>query len=260
LLKDSFSLTTLLVLGGVVQGVLSLMLPAGYALLPLVFLLLRAIVNTVRDLTSAENYALKRGVIPGRTSAQLPNTSYDPLRSEKASPFGSTPAEKGIVVLHLGARFNHPLGALAPGAKDFGDQFLACHKDLLKRAKEYGCLGGTSFRGDEAASSNTILTVYYFRNLEGLNRFAHDPVHRQAWDWYNRECLKKGYTHIGIFHEVFSAPPGAYETIYVNMQATMMAGGYANIKNEATGADEWVRSAVDASGPVWRSQQSRMGR
>jgi hypothetical protein len=260
LLKDSFSLTTLLVLGGVVQGVLSLMLPAGYALLPLVFLLLQAIVNTVRDLTSAENYALKRGVIPGRTSAQLPNTSYDPLRSEKASPFGSTPAEKGIVVLHLGARFNHPLGALAPGAKDFGDQFLACHKDLLKRAKEYGCLGGTSLRGDEAASSNTILTVYYFHNLEGLNRFAHDPVHRQAWDWYNRECVKKGYTHIGIFHEVFSAPPGAYETIYVNMQATMMAGGYANIKNEATGADEWVRSAVDASGPVWRSQQSRMGR
>ncbi|KAH6640107.1 hypothetical protein F5144DRAFT_525364 [Chaetomium tenue] len=260
LLKDSFSLPTLLVLGGLGQGVLSLFLPSRYALLPLVFLLLRAVVCTVRDATSLERFIAKRGVINGRTSAQLPNLSYDPLRSEKASLFGSAPAEKSVVVLHLGARFNHPLGVLAPGSKEVGEKFMACHREVLRRAKEFGCLGGTSYRGDETASNNTLMTVYYFRDLEGLNRFAHDRIHREVWDWYNKECVKKGYSHIGIFHEAFCVPAGAYETIYVNMQPTLLAAGNADVANEASGTEEWVRTVVDASGPVWRSQHSRMGR
>ncbi|KAH6843491.1 hypothetical protein B0I37DRAFT_448783 [Chaetomium sp. MPI-CAGE-AT-0009] len=259
-LKDSFSLLTLLVLGGLGQGVLSLILPPRYALLPFLFLLVRSVVYTIRDVTSLERFVAKRGVIKGRTSAQLPNASYDPLRAERASPFGSAPAEKSIVVLHLGARFNHPLGGLAPGSKEVAEKFLACHKEVLERAKEFGCLGGTSYRGDETASNNTLMTVYYFRDLGGLNRFAHDRIHREVWDWYNKECLKKGYSHIGIFHEAFCAPAGAYETIYVNMQPTLLAAGSADVKNEATGTSEWVRTVVDASSSVWRSQHSRMGR
>jgi hypothetical protein len=164
-------------------------------------------------------------------------------------------------VFHIGARFNHPLGALSPGGKAIGDQFIACNEDLLKRAKEYGCLGGTSYRGDETASNNTILTVYYFRDLDGLNRFASDDIHRQAWNWYNNEFVKKGgHSHVGIFHEAFCVPAGAYESIYINMQPTLMGTGNAIIKNEATGKDEWVRTMVDASSSVWRSQHSRMGR
>ncbi len=260
-MKDSFALPTLLVIGGLGQSLVSLILPARYALLPLIFLVLRAVVLTARDLASPAHYASKQGVIPGRTSAQLPNASYDPLRSEKASPFGSTPADKGIVVFNLGARFNHPLGLLGPGNKEFGDQFLACHKDLLRRAKQFGCLGGNTFRGDETASNNTILTVYYFRDLDGLNRFARDSVHQQAWDWYNKVFVKKwGYSYVGIFHEAFCVPAGAYETIYINMQPVLMGAGNADVQNEATGGDEWVRTVVDASSALWRSQHSRMGR
>lgn len=248
-------------LGGLGQGLLSLVLPARFALLPAVFLLLRAVVITARELAAPAQYATKLGIVPGRVSAQLPNASYDPLRPEKTSPFGSTPAGKGVVVFHLGARFNHPLGALAPGGKEFGEQFMSCHRDLLKRAKEYGCLSGTAYRGDDAVSNNTIMTVYYFRDLDGLNRFAHDPVHRKAWDWYNKVFVKKwGYSHVGIFHEAFCAPAGAYETIYLNMPPTLMGTGSADIKNEATGDDEWVRTLVDASGALWRTAHSRMGR
>ncbi|KAK4150423.1 hypothetical protein C8A00DRAFT_18033, partial [Chaetomidium leptoderma] len=261
LIKDSFGLPTLLVLGGLGQAILSVILPSRYALLPLVFLLLRAVILTTRDIASPARYTSKLGVVPGRTSAQLPNSSYDPLRSEKASLFGSKPAEKGVVVFNLAARFNHPLGALAPGGKELAERFLACHTDLLRRAEEYGCLGGANFRGGDAASNNTILTIYYFRDLDGLNRFAHDPIHRQAWDWYDKEFVKeRGYSHIGISHEAFCAPAGAYETIYVNMQPIMMGACNADVKNEATGDDEWFRTLVDASSPVWRSQHSRMGR
>jgi len=261
LFKESFALPTLLVLGALGQGLLSLVLPPRYALLPTVLLLLRAVVLTARELAAPAQYAAKLGVVPGSVSAQLPRASYDPLRPEKASPFGSTPAEKGVVVFHLGARFNHPLGPLAPGGKEFGEQFMACHRELLKRAKEYGCLSGTAFRGDDAASNNTLLTVYYFRDMDGLTRFARDPVHRQAWDWFRDVFTKKwGYSHFGIFHEAFAAPAGAFETIYLNMPPVLMGTGSADIKNEATGDDEWVRTLVDASGPIWRTAHSRMGR
>lgn len=227
----------------------------------MVFLFGRAVVVTARELAFPAEYASKRGIIPGRTAAHIPYTSYDPQGSEKTSPFSSTPAEKGVVVLHLGARYNHPLGVRSPGGKAFTDQFLACHKDLLEQAKVYGCLGGTTWRADEASSNNTIMGIYYFRDMEGLNRFAHDPLHRQAWNWYNGQFVKKwGYSHIGIFHEAFWAPAGAYETIYINMPPVLMAGGNASVKNEATGKDEWVRTVVDGSTPAWRNQYSRMGK
>lgn len=72
--------------------------------------------------------------------------------------------------------------------------------------------------------------------------------------------MGKGYSHVGIFHEAFCAPAGAYETVYINMQPSLMAAGSADIKNEPTGTDEWVRTMVDASSATWRSQHSRMGR
>lgn len=211
-------------------------------------------------MASPKRYASDLGVIPGRTSAQLPRPSFDPLQPHSDSPFGSAPGEKGVVVFHLGARINHPLGALSPGGKEFIDQFMACNDALLKRAKDFGCVGGTAWRGDETASNNTILVVYYFRDIEGLNRFAHDAVHRQAWDWYSNEFVKRrGHSHIGIFHEAFCAPAGSHENIYVNMQPVMMGAGSVQVKNEATGKDEWVRPLVDASDPVWRTQHLRMG-
>ncbi|KAK4245130.1 hypothetical protein C7999DRAFT_43320 [Corynascus novoguineensis] len=246
--KDSFSLPTLLALGGLAQGVLSLVLPARYGLLPLLFLLLRSLVVTVLAANSLDAYVAKCGVIRGRTSGQLPNASYDGEKS--SSLFGTTPSDKEIVVFHLGARFNHPLGPLAPKAKDLGDQFNACNADLLERAKEFGCIGASAYRGDDASSHNTIMTIYYFRNLEGLNRFAHDDIHRRAWDWYNRECLRRGYTHLGIFHEAFVVPAGAYETLYVNMQPTLLAQCQTDVRNESTGTDEfnacgaWITLAI----------------
>ena len=59
---------------------------------------------------------------------------------------------------------------------------------------DFGCLGMTDWQGTDRESNNTLLTIYYFRDVEGLNRFAHDAVHRKAWDWYNKEfCERRGY-------------------------------------------------------------------
>jgi hypothetical protein len=241
--------------------VVTLVLPSRYALLPLAFLLGRTVILTARDLASPA--ASHKGTVPGRTSAHLPYDSYGPQPdgSEKASPFGPTPTERGVVVLHLGARYKHPLGMLGPGAQEFTKYFLDCQKEVLDHAKQYGCISSTMWRGDEASSNNTILAVFYFRDMEGLDRFSHGPLHKKAWNWYNSQFVKKwGYSHIGIYHEAFWAPPGAYETVYINMPPSLMGAGDASIKNETTGEEEWVRTLVDASTPVWRTQHSRLGK
>ncbi|KAK4097741.1 hypothetical protein N658DRAFT_478426 [Parathielavia hyrcaniae] len=244
LVKNSFTLPTLLLLGGLGQGLLSLILPPRYALLPLLFLLLRAAVLTAVDLSLGANHYLKKlGVIPGRTSAQLPAAkTYNPLASPSSketppppTPFGTKPSETPTVVFHLGIRFNHPLGPLCPSGSEVGAHFQASHSDLLQHAREHGCLGATTWHGGDAARNNTLLYIYYFRDAAGLHRFAHSPVHRRAWDWFNKTVLgERKHGHIGIFHEVFCAPAGGYESIYINMPPELMGAGYAGVENEAT--------------------------
>ena len=58
------------------------------------------------------------------------------------------------------------------------------------------------------------MTVYYFRSMAGLHKFAHAPAHRAGWNWWNRTV--KEHPHISIMHEVYEAPAGAWESIYVN--------------------------------------------
>jgi len=227
-------------------------------LLPAALLLLHSVVSTATHVVSPPSFALGRSVVPGRASAQLPAASYDPRAT--ASPFGARPAASGVVVLHLGLRFSHPVGPLAPGGKALADHAAACNADVLARARDFGCLGATTWRGVEAASGNATLTVYYFRSVEGLNAFAHDAVHRRAWDWYRDVGRRHGFGHLGIYHEAFYSPPGSYETIYVNMPPVLLGAASALTRNEATGEDEWLRPLVAADVPALRSQLSRMGR
>ncbi|KAK3384613.1 hypothetical protein B0T24DRAFT_93362 [Lasiosphaeria ovina] len=261
LFKNSFSLSTLFAMGALGQTVLMLALPARYALLPTAALLLHAMASTALALRSGDT--VLSDIVPGRTSAVLPRESYDPHSSDSDSnsnsntPFPSRPGTTGVVVMHLGVRLNHPLGVLAPGAREMGEHFVACNARVLARAREFGCLGASPWRAD-----TTLLTVYYFRTVEGLHAFARDPVHRAAWDWYNSSVAKRlGYTRIGIFHEIFYAAPGAHESVYVNMPPTLLGAASAVVRNNATGEDEWVSPLVKgASGSALRSMYSRMGR
>ncbi|EGS20283.1 uncharacterized protein CTHT_0040220 [Thermochaetoides thermophila DSM 1495] len=246
-IKHIFTLPTLLALGAGAQGLLCLVLPRRYAFLPLIFFVLRNAIRTAFSVRSGDYHFTKLGVIPGRTTAQLPK----PGESE----FSGVPSDQDIVVFHLGARCNHPLGVLSPGGKELGEHFDACNRELMERKEEFGCLGYSQWLGTEDNANGTILAIYYFRDIEGLNRFAHDVVHRRAWEWYHGEfARKRGWSHIGIFHEAFQVPAGAWENIYVNMPPTLM--GAAATKSE----DGWVRTLIEANGLVWRSQYSRMGR
>ncbi|KAK3998230.1 hypothetical protein QBC44DRAFT_386603, partial [Cladorrhinum sp. PSN332] len=264
LIKDSFTLSTLLLIGALIQTLLTLILPTRYAVLPLVLLLTRALALTIHQTRNLGSYHTAQGIIPGRLSAQLPLPSC--TSSESTTPYGSKPASQPLVVFHLGARFQHPLGPLSPGAKEFGQVFTSLNRQLLRSAKKYGCIDLSLWKGQDRASISTILGIYYFKDVEGLNKFAHDPAHRKAWDWFNafKASGLEGGKHLGIFHETFEVKSGGWETIYVDMQPVLLGGGSLSVSNEEDDdKEEWVRTLVDA-GKEWRgsmgTQFARMGR
>lgn len=206
-----------------------------------------SILNTAFQSARSPSNNYMDGVILGRTSAQLPVTDE--------GDYGYQPAAKPVVVFHFGVRFNHPLGLLAPGAQEVRDHFEACNSLVNKRADEYGVLGMSAWRAGERASNNTLMTIYYFKDVDGLNKFAHDDIHRKAWDW----IVKADHKHIGFFHEAFCVPAKAYESIYVNCQPMLM--GATNVKViDDEGEEKWVQPVVDANAGPLKSQLGRMGR
>ncbi|KAK5105636.1 hypothetical protein LTR62_002641 [Meristemomyces frigidus] len=156
---------------------------------------------------------------------------------------------------HFGVRFNHPLDLLSPGAKQTIDHFVTCNNLVEERADEYGILGLSPWRAAERGSNNTLMMVYYSRDFEGMNKFAHDDVQRKAWDY----LAKSGLKHIGFFHEAFCVPPKAYESIYGSFPPFLMGAASVLCVGE-TGDDAWVRPTVSADLGALRSQFGRMGR
>ncbi|OHF04296.1 hypothetical protein CORC01_00635 [Colletotrichum orchidophilum] len=250
LIKDGFNLTTLFTIGALMQSILFLILPAKYALIPASALGLSSIVSTIMETRSEKSNPYMKGVVRGRTSAQFPNPATGAIPAVAAS--------QSLVVFHLGVRFNHPMGLLCPGGREIGDFFQEMNKDLAQRASEYGLYHVSNWLGTDGPRNNSLLNIYYFRDVEGLNKFAHDPIHRKGWDWYN--SFKQQHSHIGIYHENFVTNAGQYETIYGNMKPLLLGAASVECQNEESGAKVWVNTLVDANVGPLRGMMRRMGK
>lgn len=68
--------------------------------------------------------------------------------------------------------------------------------------------------GDDEAISMTWLS--YWTDMTALQKFSESAAHRVPQLAY----LRNKYPYMGIFHETFKAPPGSWETLYLNMPAT----------------------------------------
>lgn len=70
------------------------------------------------------------------------------------------------------------------------------------------------------AGPRAPMVVQYWRSVEHLQRYAHDPgrAHRPAWLAFFRDSWKDGA--VGIWHETYVVPAGSYETVYGNMPPT----------------------------------------
>ena len=243
-----FSLPTLLLIGATCQSLLFAVLPFGFAFLPVLILLLYTALTTLYQLLFMGRNNYLSQVIHGRVSAQLPHY---------VDSFGRQPAGQPLAVFHMGVRFNHPLGMLAPGGAEIGKHFMACVSEITDHSDEFGLLGHSYWRADERANQNTLLVIFYFTSIEKLNSFAHSKLHKKAWEWYINFCKRSG-GHIGVYHETFYAAPGGYETIYANMPPVLLGETQVKMKHW-TGHDEFIRPLVDAEVDPLRSQMSRMG-
>ncbi|KAK1760029.1 hypothetical protein QBC47DRAFT_338586 [Echria macrotheca] len=263
--KANFSFKTIMVIGAAIQTLVTLVLPRRYALFPFLAIFLHTVGTAIVRIATFD--ARKPPVVPTTdhdapvpdlTASVIPSASYNPAKGE--TPFSKEVGkQQGVVAFHLSSRINHPLGNFAPGALDLLKYFEKGVQELMERADDYGCLGCSSWEGETRQSQNTGLVVFYFRDVEGLHRFAHDKIHREGWDWYWNFVKKQGYRHIGINHETFYSPPGCWETINGDMPPTLLGAASVPVKNEATGQREWVNTLVGAENPKLRTQKARLG-
>ncbi|KAK5993452.1 Monooxygenase [Cladobotryum mycophilum] len=226
--KDTLNLQSTPLGGALFQLCLCILLPTQWAVVPPIAILLICILNSAIQSQASSKPAPNpdkdalRNVVFGRTTAQLPSAENGQL--------GPHPADKPVVVFNLGVQFNHPLGPRCPGAREINEYFTAMNADLQRRREDLGLLGLSSWRGAEsdAAAGTTVLSTYFFRDEASVHRFAHEALHRRAWDFYGAAKPK----HIGVFHETFVVPARMYETMYVNCSPTMMGRGVVKCETE----------------------------
>ncbi|KAM0435347.1 hypothetical protein ACHAPT_003441 [Fusarium lateritium] len=243
--KDALKPHTTILIGSILQLILSATLPLRWAVVPPAIILLNSTITTILQLNSPKPNEYTVNTVPGRVTSQLPF---------RDGTFGNKPGASPVVVFNLGVQANHPLGIASPHFAKVGEYFQALHRDLTARRDELGMLSYSNWRGDERSSNNTRLQTYYFRDVESLNRFAHEELHRKVWDWMNKEKPE----HIGIFHETFCVPAHAYETIYLNCHPVLM--GRAAVKTKGEDEEAWRNSLVSADVPALKTQWARLSR
>ncbi|KAG5984492.1 hypothetical protein E4U43_006170 [Claviceps pusilla] len=240
-----------------IQLGITTLFPGRFALVPLATLGLAMLTTHLIDrLTPAPTSppAPMLSVVPGRATALLPRPD---------GTFGSAPSNHGLVVFNLGVQFNHPQGQLCPYAKDLAEKFTLMTRELLSRRHELGLLSVTNWTGGDAqpasgAGPDTMLMSYYFRDVESIHRFAHEEMHRAAWDWY--QAVRPH--HIGIFHETFVVPAHGHESIYVNCRPLLLGAGLVKLTGEekADETEDWRNVLVSADHVGLKSQWQRLNR
>jgi hypothetical protein len=120
--------------------------------------------------------------------------------------------QDGLVVFLIGARVNR-----LRAVRSWWPVIAAMPRMLqeLQREPALGLLGVTS-----CVQGRGALAVQYWRDLESLLAYAHatDHAHRPAWREFNRRA-RDARGAVGIWHETFVVPPGAHESVYVDMPA-----------------------------------------
>lgn len=218
------------------------------ALLPTVVLIGYRLADVWLMTIGAKKNPYMEGVIPHKFSAQIPRAD---------GTFSDKPADSQVVVFMLGTRNNHPMGLFAPGFKEFGVFFKQMAEDLDEHSEEFGYLGMTSWLAPEQrATQNEMLNVCYFRDYEGLHKFAHSKYHREAWRWYNKTI--KDMPHMSIWHETYVVPKGNWESIYANSHAGHLASTKYKVTNKETGEVQWASPVVDASRGLLKTSKGRM--
>lgn len=245
--RDNFSIRTWLCFGAAAQSIAFLLL-GHYALVPVVVYLLFRAADTYAKTTGLKSNPRMENIIGEKFSAQFPDSS---------GHYGSKASSSDVCVMLLSSRTNHPLGAFAPGFAQVGAYMQQMTKELAANSQELGLLGMGGFLGTSRTTSNEVLLKAYFRSAKHVHDYAQGPLHRKAWDWWNKTV--KQHPHLTIQHELYHVPAGQWESIYVNAEPNGVAATQHLVTKE-DGEVVWMSPVVDARKGILKSSAGRMGR
>ncbi|TQB77081.1 hypothetical protein MPDQ_005567 [Monascus purpureus] len=255
---DNFQKSTWFLIAASLQGLLTWLFPTVLTFLPALFILAYRALDPVLIMYGLRPNPYMKDVIPGKISAQVP---------DETGQFGEQPSRKTVVVLLLGSRSNHPLGILYPEYQKIEKFISEMMQDLETNREEYTFLTSSSWISNSDSIRNVAretMTVFYFQSLEGLHRFSHGPSHRAGWDWWNQTV--KEHPNLSIMHEVYEAPAGSWENVYMNYWPTSFAKAQfpinrGDVEKETDGQQKkWIGNIVDASRMNMKSSMNRLGR
>jgi hypothetical protein len=127
--------------------------------------------------------------------------------------------------------------------------------DLQANSEKYNFLGASRWNASsEEAAGNSVMHVIYFHTLEGLRTFSHDTIHREAWNWWNGIVGKN--PHLAIWHELYVAPKGHWENIYINTKPLLIGATSFPVKTEE--GKKWISPVVFAGKGMLKSSRGRM--
>ncbi|KAJ5591625.1 uncharacterized protein N7459_001994 [Penicillium hispanicum] len=256
ILKEQFSLSTWILLGAVIQGVVVLMVPLFYAVLPAMVIISYRVVDVLLMTAGITRNRFLDGVIMGKFTGQIPN---------REGVYANQPSDENVVAFQLITRLNHPLGVFSPGALEIGKLAKDMYTALKEDPEKYGFLGQETLLGaDGREAGNHIITMMYFRSLDDVHNFAHGPLHTDTWHWWNTKGKHYGYLTIG--HELYSSSRNQWENIYINAEPTGLPGTVVKVKKieedgkEMDGQWEYVHPIIDARRGKLAKQYGRVNR
>ncbi|MFJ4864606.1 MULTISPECIES: DUF4188 domain-containing protein [unclassified Streptomyces] len=150
----------------------------------------------------------------------------------KPLPGRTTAAAEGdVVVLLIGMRINHFWAV-----HHWIPVITAMPRMLRELAKDpaRGLLGHVLL----TASPRTYYVVQYWESKEKLYAYAAAPdmLHHKAWSIINRkDRAGKLRRHVGLWHESYIVPEGAYEAIYFDMPPFGLAAATGVLPLESRG-------------------------
>ncbi|KAL8702000.1 MAG: hypothetical protein Q9201_004622 [Fulgogasparrea decipioides] len=198
---QDFKISTWMAFGATLLLLSQSFLPSSLSnLLPLLYLagrMIKMVIDTLRLHTGSYTTMMR-----GRWVATLP---------ESAKPLDDSSGSDGLVMFVLGARINHPLGKLSPGAFQIDEAFQEMWREAEENRLKWGYLGRTATLVDYSDNERTpTIWLSYWKDLKGLQEFSTSAAHRLGQNNYNA----KKYPYMGIMHETFYAPKGCWEAIY----------------------------------------------
>lgn len=128
--RDDMRLSTWILCGAAIQCLLFIALPQYLALLPALLTLGVRIVLGILTNEGFLPYDGAKGVVAGRSTAQIPNLD---------GTFAVAASAKEVCVFIILARPSHPKGRFAPGFKELGDYFGEMWQEAIRNRDKWGC-------------------------------------------------------------------------------------------------------------------------